>query len=168
MKSNCARLRPAIVDLAEGRENPEATAHLAECEACSKLLIQMRTAIEGLRSGFADAPRELVEAAKAIFPRSTPVVARLVSSTLGAAGARGGDAFQALYEFDEGRARVMYRPDPEGWVVMGRIEAEGWTVVAEDVDPEGRFQFASKTLLETEIHLRKGNVEVVIPAPEGP
>lgn len=168
MKSICARLRPAIADLAEGRENPEAAAHVADCEACAELLRQMKATIEALRIGFTDAPHELIESAKAIFPRTAPVFARLVSTTLGTAGARGGDAFQALYEFEEGQARVMYRPEPSGWVVMGRIEAEGWTVVAEDVDAEGRFQFASKTLADAEIHLRKGESEVVIPAPEGP
>lgn len=168
MKSTCAQLRTAIADLAEGRESPDAAAHIANCRTCAALFAQMRAAIQGLRSGFADAPSELILSAKAIFPRTQPVFARLVSPTLGTAGARGGDAFQALYEFEDGRVRVMYRPEPDGWTVMGRIEAEGWTIVAEDLDSEGRFQFSSQSLSDAEILLRKGDAEVVIPAPEGP
>ncbi len=103
MKLVCGKFWNGLVALANGEPDAEATAHVESCVACASSLQELRTGLASLQSGFFDAPKDTVSRAKAIFPTSVPVRARLVTSTLSGAGARGGEAFQAVYDFEEAK-----------------------------------------------------------------
>jgi hypothetical protein len=166
MKRSCAQLLEGITALAHGEENAAASAHVVECSDCRRYLAQLQKAVQGLQSRFEDAPMATIALAKAVFPRVEPLRARLVTSTLGLSGARGGEAFQAVYEFEGGTARVMYKPEQNGWQVLGRVEGEGWESEPAELDDMGRFEFSVSNISDAEIRLTKSGSEVVIDAPE--
>lgn len=166
MKRTCAPHLEGITALAHGEDNASAAAHVAECPDCRDYLAQLRRLVGALSLKFEDAPAELISQAKGIFPRVEPSRARLVTTTLGLSGARGGDAFQAVYEFDGGNARVMYKPEPSGWQVLGKVEGDGWQSEPAELDGDGRFSFLVDDLSEAEIRLTRSGFEVVIDAPE--
>lgn len=165
MKRSCVRWLEGVTGLAHGEHHAGAAAHVAECADCRDYLHSLEGAISGLRADFEDAPAEAVSAAKAVFPRPTPTHARLVTTSLGLSGARGGESFQSVYEFDGGDVRVMYKPDPNGWQVMGRVVGGGWIGEPAEIDDEGRFEFTVPDLSQAEIRLTRAGFEVVIDAP---
>lgn len=167
MKRECAQMWPGLVTLAEGGTDPEAAAHVAGCADCARRLEEVRESIRLLKSGFSDAPQSLIQSAKDLMPQRVPVRAQLLRTTLGPAGARGGDAFQSVYEFEGGTVRVMYQPQAAGWMVLGRVDGIAWESDQAEIADDGRFEFSSQELSGAEILLRRGDVEVLIPAPTG-
>lgn len=165
MKRPCSKMFEALVDLAEGRENPGAAAHVATCEACSAALAELKRGLGHLKFGFHDAPAAVIQSAKSIFPQPIRQAARLLGTTLAGAGARGAQATQTAYEFEGGTARVMYEPQPEGWSVMARVEGEGWSAFPVEMDAQGRIEFAVGELSDAQIRLVREGVEVVIDPP---
>lgn len=165
MKRGCGKFWDGLVALAHGEPSVEAAAHVQACEACASSLEELRSGLASLGSEFFDAPKEVRERAKAIFPRAVPVVARLASSTLSGAGARGGESFQAVYDFPDGQARVLYEPEGGKWRVMGSVDAEGYETEYKDDDPS-RFEFVARNLAEAEVRLYGIGKEVILPAPD--
>jgi len=165
MKGTCSRIFAALVDLAEGRESAEAAAHVAQCASCAGVLRDLERGVRSLRAGFYDAPADVTAAAKSIFPLPVRVAVRLLGTTLAGAGARGETAVQAAYEFEGGRARILYQPEEEGWSVMARVEGEGWRAFPAELDEQGRVEFRVQALGEARLRLVREGVEVVIDPP---
>lgn len=165
MKDACSKMLPGLVDLAEGRENPEAANHAATCTACSTALAEFRRSLNSFKMGFHDAPAAAIDSAKLIFTHPVRQTARLLGTTLAGAGARGANTTQSAYEFEGGTARVLYEPLAEGWSVMARIEGEGWSAFPVEMDSLGRIEFAVEDLSQAEIRLVRAGVEVLIGPP---
>lgn len=165
MKGKCATYRDAIVELAHGVAHEEAQAHVESCPRCAAVLADLTKAVTGLRSSFYDAPTDLVFQAKSIFPAPIQVPARRIGLTLANAGARGGSALQAAYEFEGGSVRVQYEELPEGWQVMARVDAPGWETLPVAADDAGRLEFVVSDLTEARVVLVRDGREVTIEAP---
>lgn len=165
MKRGCGKFWSGLVALAHEESNEEATAHVAACSSCAATLVELKFGLASLRSGYFDAPQNAIDLAKAVFPRPTPVRARLVSSTLSGAGARGGEAFQAVYDFVDGQARVLYEPDGGKWRVMGSVSVDGYECDHSTEDPT-RFEFVAAKLEDAEVRLFGVGREIILPAPD--
>jgi len=165
MKGKCATYRDALVELAHGVADEAARAHVDSCPRCAALLADLTRAVQGLGTRFFDAPIELVQQAKAIFPIPLSVPIRRVGLTLASTGARGGSALQAAYEFEGGSVRVQYEELPEGWQVMARVDAPGWETLPVAADEAGRLEFVVPSLDEARLVLVREGHEVVIEAP---
>lgn len=165
MKGKCATYRDAIVELAHGFANEEARAHVESCPRCSAILQELTQAVASLSMPFFSAPADLIDQAKAIFPMPVRVPARRTGLTLANAGARGGSALQAAYEFDGGSVRVQYEELPEGWQVMAKVDAPGWQTLPVSADESGRLEFVVSNLNDARLVLIRDGHEVTIEAP---
>lgn len=165
MKGECASLRTAIENLAHGVEDASALNHVQTCRPCQALLADLKRAIRALSLRHESAPHELIQRAKNVFPAAQTLPVRRIGFTLGHAGARGGSAVQASFEFEGGTARVQYQPTGTGIHVMARIEGSGWHSTPADIDAQGRVEFEAAEWDQTTIRLLKEGHEVVIEAP---
>jgi hypothetical protein len=169
MKKNCKEIYDELVALALGEKGGQARDHLAECQSCRKLLAELTDVVEALKARFADAPAALIEHVKAIrIGERKTTLARLVSTSLSLAGARAeeADSFQAVYEYADGQARLMYVRQNRGWEVLGQAaNLVSWQTGGKEqtARADGRFSFKASNLDKTGVRLRLADKDVEIP-----
>lgn len=170
MDRRCKEYEEGLATLAEGREDTVALAHLATCPACSARLSDLRRLVNAARLEQHDAPAELVARAKALVaPSRRTLIARLLGSSLTAAGARkaSDDAFSLHMGAEELSVRLHYTLTKEGWDVTGRAPAGDWILVHDGVESDcggsGRFQFFVSDLAGTAFTLRTADAEIFVP-----
>ena len=172
MAQRCEEILDELVTLAEGREAPTASAHVATCKSCQKRLAEFRQILSAAQLPTFDAPTEWVMRAKAIMPtvpRRNPL--RLLASSFSQAGARSATQdFQLVVGSDETSLRVMYLKGANAWEVMGRAPGAGYFLLRdgsdEALDEDGRFRFEAPDLASTGFSLVKGEERLDIPAAE--
>jgi hypothetical protein len=169
MDTNCKEIWPALVMLAEGKDSPTAKTHVETCPNCRKELQSLTLIFAGLSAGHFEPPQEVVDLAKAIMPPRRVSVARLVSNSLVAGGARGAQDFQLAFEGEDMRARLHYEQIQKGWSVTGRVQSGiPFTLSAAglvlETDEAGRFAFTAPDLSETAVELRREAGWIQIPS----
>ncbi len=170
MDRRCKEHEEGLATLAEGRENTEVLMHLATCPNCSARLVELTRVVAAARLELRDAPVELVVRAKSLMaPSRRTIVARLLGSSLSAAGARKAteDDFALHLGAEELSVRLHYTLTKEGWDVTGRAPAGEWTLVHEgkelDCGGSGRFQFSVSDMEGTAFVLRMADAEIIVP-----
>ena len=170
MNVRCDQLTEALVDLAEGKSNAEARAHVDSCSSCAQRLEELRSILQAAAVPIRNAPDDLIARAKSILrPKArVTLVARLLGSSLATAGARStAYDFQLMLEADDVRLRLMYTQAPGGnWEVTGRAPS-AWDVERKgarlSVDPSGGFVLRAEGLDQTGFSLVREDREIVIP-----
>jgi len=170
MDRRCKEQEEGLALLAEGREDATTLAHVATCPACSSRVAELTRVVAAARLEQENAPAELVAQAQALMaPSRRTLVARLLGSSLSAAGARkaSDDAFSLHLGAEELSVRLHYTLTKEGWDVTGRAPAGDWTLVHEgresDCGGSGRFQFFVSDLEGTAFTLRMADAEIFVP-----
>lgn len=149
--TECRKHWNELVDLAEGREMPEAAAHASSCESCGQRLQDLRNMIRLTGVAVHNAPTASISRAQAIFaPRRPVVLARL--SAVGAGARAVAESVQIRWEADGLSVRLMIRPEGSGWQVLGQISGTSATEIlyGDDEIPitNGAFEFKASSLDE--------------------
>jgi hypothetical protein len=167
MKRACKQIWEGLVDLAEGRESPEAKAHLATCSDCTLELDRLQRLVGAARHPTYQAPTDVKEMAARIMPRRQRRTAVLAHRTLAATAARSGGAdAQMTFEVDGHSIRVMVTEEPSGWLVLGQGPSGDWQISSTGADAQrdegGRFEIERADLNEP-ILLRGPEYDIEIP-----
>ena len=156
------------MELAEGKTQPEASAHLTTCPDCQAKFEELGRMLKGTAVPYFKAPASLLEAAKALMPVIQKRMS-LIRTSLQLSGARSENQdFQAVYGVDELEVRVMYSKVERGWDVIGQIPKAQWVVERGTkeipVDTEGRFHFLTKTLDDSNFSLEGDQLRLEVPS----
>ncbi len=167
MKRDCTPFWQGIVELAEGRDNPGAKAHVESCGECQALLQQVKRMLEAAAIPTLKAPVDLVTAAKAFMPGPQPL--RVLRTSLQLAGARWmNQDFQVVYEAREFELRVSYTKTEGGWEVVGKVPSDEWSVNKKrrsiPIQADGRFFFTVKSLEQSGFVLMTSNEAFTVPS----
>lgn len=167
MKHECKQIWDGLVDLAEGRENPQAQAHLSTCSDCTAEFQQLQRILTATQIPTFKAPQHAIEMAMRLMPKRSRQRAVLLGQTFAASAARsGGKDAQLTFDVDGTAIRVMVSEEPSGWSVIGQVPSSDWAVSvgSADVrqDEEGRFQMLLGSLDEL-IVLSGPTLDVEIP-----
>src|SRR4051812_18744628 len=128
MKNRCADFWDGIVDLAEGRENAAASAHVEGCADCRMKLEELREIFAVGDLKFYSAPKAVIDAAKGLMQPQRRV-AGVFRSTLAFSGARTvAEDFQLVVGEGDTQTRLMFVHTGSGWEVLGRLPSGDWTV----------------------------------------
>ncbi len=169
MKRDCLDLWEALVQLAEGKENPEARKHLESCFICHKKFQQVQRLVSGMLVEHHEPPQQLSDWAKGLMPQKSVVRMGLLRTTLSLSGARSIAAdFQSIYVDQDLEIRVMYSKVAEGWEVVSKLPFSEWLPSHESAPVEtnesGRFRFVVPSLDETEFQLDHAGRRLVVPS----
>ena len=168
MSKTCKTMWAGLVDLAEGKDSPDAAVHVDSCDLCRTTLQGLRRTLSSLAVPQFEAPLELINRAKAIMSPS-PSRMRLLRTSLSTAGARAvTEEFQAIYGFDELELRVMYAKVDTGWNVIGRLPSVDWTAAANgealSIEDDGHFSFTVKSLEDSSFEIAKHMMRLEVPS----
>lgn len=168
MKSICSDLWNALVEVAEGKPNPEVDSHLAECSECRKKLGQLKAFLDRARFPMFEAPLSLIEAAASLMPETTKRMS-LLRSTLSSVGARSvAQDFQAVYQVEDVQLRVLYEATEHGWETLAQAPSPDWHVERAgkpiEVDAQGRFSFNAQELADTGFELIREEKRLIVPS----
>jgi hypothetical protein len=176
MVGACKSFEQALVSIAEGQNNPEAEAHVAECASCGRKVAELRKVLQAIRLPQFDVPTELVSRAAKLMPnRRRQLFARLLTPrpqfSVARSLASGDLALQV--GVDDLVVRMLLTPigsaaNPREWEVAGIAPSPDWHIVREDSEvacgESGRFKFSVSRLSETAFLLRSSDVELVVPS----
>ncbi len=147
----CRKHWNELVDLAEGRDMPEATAHASSCDSCGQRLQDLREMIRLTGAAVHVAPVESISRAQAIFaPRRPVVLARLAAVGSGARAVA--ESMQIRWEADGLSVRLMIRQEGSGWQVLGQISGTSAVEILYGDEKiaitNGAFEFTAPSLDE--------------------
>ncbi|MEZ0324773.1 MAG: hypothetical protein ACAH95_02615 [Fimbriimonas sp.] len=171
MKRACADNWENIVELAEGRKNEAAQAHVESCVDCAKVYAQLKKMVSASERGIYAAPTELINRAIGLMPKPIRVRAGLLRTTLGLVGARAeADDFQIVVSVGDEQNRLMYVREQDGWEVIGRLPNGDWRIERSgeeiETDNTGRFSFKANDLEHTGFEFVGGSQVIEIPSAE--
>lgn len=170
MKKSCSNYWEALVDIADGKSDPAAMAHVASCGSCGEKLALLQSFVSAGQLGFYDAPAEAIQSAKNLMPQAPRQFASLVRSTLALSGARSvAEDFQVVVSLGGAELRLMYTRVRNGWMIMGRLPEGDYQILdRSDVQlfPDRRFSFEVKNLAESEFTVEGGGQEFTVLPPE--
>lgn len=164
----CSKFIEGITELAFGRNDQDASQHVAVCSDCASMLGDLRRIAAGFALGHTDAPHEVVRrAADIALPNKVPTLG-LLRTSLNAAGARrrAADTFQSVFEGNGVHVRTMYTRSGSKWHVMATVAppVEAVEVVGKLVKPVGgKFEFEAKSLEDTGFKLVVGGKLLAVP-----
>lgn len=171
MEQLCKQFETRLADLAEGKPDHDASAHVASCGDCAATLRQLQAMFHAASIPVIDAPQTLTDHAKAIMRAKRPApIARLLGTSFSLAQARSvAQDFQLVVGAGEENVRLMFQARPDGsWDVTGRTPGAGWQVFRNGVnletDQEDGFTFQSKKLDDTSFSLRLADSEISVPS----
>jgi hypothetical protein len=157
-----------FVGLAEGISNDDANMHLASCPECNKKFKQLTKMMQAMSFEHFTVPQADIDRAKALMPETVRRFS-LLRTSLNLSGARSANQdFQAVYGAEGIELRVMYLKTEAGWDVVSQVPEMDWNVLHHDneltTDPEGRFQFETATLEDSQFRLKGSEVTFEIPS----
>ncbi len=161
MKSGCAPYQDKIVDIAEGRRDADAEAHVAECQACTKRLLQLRSLLAALTYPLHSAPDAILSKLPEMVPVARPtVIARLLGYGPALAARSSTDDIQLLVGAEDIEVRVIYARQGDGIRVMSRLPEGGWiTEGAQD-----RVDFMAPTEEATGFTILREDARIYVPS----
>lgn len=173
MKNPCKSFQSRLIDLAEGRQDAVAQAHVDSCPKCRAEVVKLARVLSAMPDAGVSAPASWVERAKSLFPRKV-WKARLLPGAL-APAVRGSNRISATYECEEAPEAIIveYRREGRAWSVIGTAPEGDWSGETAsgqfDVSPNGRFSFKAATLPQTGFRLEgsDGTIEVPPATAEG-
>jgi len=174
MRRDCGAYQERLLDLAEGRVDEAAFAHVQTCADCAEILRQYRAVLDAAAFEWTAAPTEAVRRAKDLMmPGHLPQrrsIARLLHSSLLAGARSAPDDIQLTVEAEGERVRLMYSRLATGWEVVGRVPNAGISAERDQgplaLDEAGRFSFAAPSEAQTGFALRGPEWIVEIPSLE--
>lgn len=171
MERICAQMELRLPDLAEGKADAEASAHLASCQGCAQKLEQLKTMLHAATVPVLNAPSDVLARAKALVAGKRRVfTARLFGSSLSLAGARSAATdLQLMLGTEEQKLRLMYTRLPgDKWEITGRAPGADWEVQRGSsrfpCDSFGGFVVQAPSLEQSDFTLVHGEEQIHIPS----
>lgn len=173
MKNLCKSFQSRLIDLAEGRRDAEAQAHVDSCPECRNEVVRLARVLSAMPDAGVSAPASWVERAKSLFPRKV-WKARLLPGAF-APAVRGSGRISATYDCEVIPAPIIveYRREGRSWTVMGTAPEGDWSGETSSgsfaVSTDGRFSFRAATLPQTGFRLNstEGAIEIPPASAEG-
>ncbi len=159
-----------LASLAEGQPAPAAERHVATCPGCAAYLAELRRVVDAARLTQSGAPADLVARAKSLMASSSRrLIARLLGSSLAAAGARAAktEEFSLHLGAEDVSIRLLYTQTKTGWEIAGRAPSEAWFVDYQDertpCGTAGRFRLTVPNLEDAGFLLLGPDFEIAVP-----